>query len=115
MQFKYIKPVLLIIFIFCSLSSMASKKECRMHIVSDLAGYDSREKGIDDHFSSSSIFNKFSTAAKPARLNVVGPGDIYHAHFALNIPDQPEIDHVISGCTFKISNKILLFPYHGFW
>lgn len=115
MQAKYIKPVLLIIFIFCSLSSMASKKECRMRIASDLAGYDSREKGIDDHFSGSLIFNKFSTATKPARLNVVGPGDIYHAQFALNISDQPEIDHVISGGIFKISNQVLLFPFHGFW
>ena len=116
MQFKHIKPVLLIIFIFCTLSSMASKREYRVHCVSDLTCHHSRATGIDDHnFSGPPILNEFSRTAKPIKLTLISPANAHEVYLFLNIPDQPVNAYVISGCPFKSFNRLLLFPFHGFW
>ena len=116
MQFKHIKPVLLIIFIFCTLSSMASKREYRVHCVSDLAGHASRTIAIDDHnFSGSLILSEFSRTTKPIKLIPVSPANVHDVTLCLNIPELPGNAYVISGCPFKTFNRLLLFPFHGFW
>jgi hypothetical protein len=116
MQFKHIKPVLLIIFIFCTLSSMASKREYRVHSVSDLTAHDSRAIGVDDYnLSGPPILSEFSRTAKPIKLILVSPANVYNVTLCLNIPERPGNAYVISGCPFKTFNRLLLFPFHGFW
>lgn len=116
MQFKHIKPVLLIIFIFCTLSSMASKREYRVHCVSDLTGHDSLATGVDDHnFMGPPIHSEFSRTVKPIKLILVSPANVHDVTLYLNIPEQPGNAYVISGCPFKTFNRLLLFPFHGFW
>lgn len=116
MQFKHIKPVLLIILIFCTLSSMASKRVYRVHSVSDLTGHDSRAIGVGDHsFSGPPMLGEFSRTVKPIKLILVSPANVQDVTLCLNIPDQPGNAYVISGCPFKTFNRLLLFPFHGFW
>lgn len=116
MAFKHIKPALLIIFIFCTLSSMASKRAYRLHCVSGLAGHNSQAVGVDDHhFSGPSFLSEFPRTAKPIKLILLSPANVHHVTLCLNIPDQPGNAYVISGCPFKNFNRLLLFPFHGFW
>ncbi|WP_394772000.1 hypothetical protein [Mucilaginibacter sp.] len=95
---------------------MASKREYRVHCVSDLAGYDSRATGIDDHnLSGPPILSESSGTVKAVKQILVNPANLQDVTVSLNIPEQPGNAYVISGCPFKQFNRLLLFPFHGFW
>jgi hypothetical protein len=95
---------------------MASKGEYRVHSVSDFAGNDRWAAGIDDHnFSGPIILNEFSRPAKAIKQILVNPAILHDVNVFLNTPDQPGNDYALSGCPFKKFNRLLLFPFHGFW
>lgn len=95
---------------------MASKGEYRVHSVPDSAGCDSRATGIDDHnLSVPFILSESSRTVKAFKQILVNPANLQDVTVSLNTPDQPGNTYVVSGCPFKQFNRLLLFPFHGFW
>jgi hypothetical protein len=95
---------------------MASEKAYRVHCVSDLTGHDCRAAGIDDHnFTGAPVLSEFSRTVKPIKLILVSPANVHNIFFSLDIPEPRVNVYAISGCPFKTFNRLLLFPFHGFW
>ncbi|MES2426946.1 MAG: hypothetical protein V4560_08220 [Bacteroidota bacterium] len=95
---------------------MTSKREYRVHCVSDSTGHDSRSIGVDDHnLSGTPILSEFSRTAKAVKQISVNPANVHDVTLCLNFPDQSENVYTALGCPFKQFNKLLLFPFHGFW
>jgi hypothetical protein len=87
-----------------------------VHFISDLTSYDSRDMGNDDQtFSSTLIFNESSRTAKSAKLILMSPANIHDVTLLLNFPQQPGNVYAIPGAPFKKFNRLLLYPFHGFW